>query len=98
LLEQHKQFAKMVDKMKTFSKGGKNNMMGPQNMAKMANVVPPHIMKQMGGESLRIGKSKCNRRHWRFEQPNETNGRDEFQYSWIQMSGALNSDSCQVDG
>jgi signal recognition particle subunit SRP54 len=45
LLEQHKQFAKMVDKMKVFSKGG----MRGNNIQKMASVVPPHIMKQMGG-------------------------------------------------
>jgi len=45
LMEQHKQFAKMVDKMKVFSKGG----MRGNNMQKMASIVPPHIMKQMGG-------------------------------------------------
>ncbi len=45
LMEQHKQFAKMVDKMKVFTKGG----MRGNNMQKMANIVPPHIMKQMGG-------------------------------------------------
>lgn len=43
LLEQHKQFAKMVKKMQGFGKGRGNQM------AKMANIVPPHIMKQMGG-------------------------------------------------
>ena len=43
LLEQHKQFAKMVDKMKVFTKGKGNNL------SKMASIVPPHIMKQMGG-------------------------------------------------
>jgi len=46
LVEQHKQFAKMVDKMKGLGKPGRS---GAVNMAKMANVVPPHIMKQMGG-------------------------------------------------
>jgi len=47
LVEQHKQFARMVDKMKNLGKGrGQMNM---QNLAKMANAVPPHIMKQMGG-------------------------------------------------
>jgi len=48
LLEQHKQFARMVDKMKSFTKGGRG-MINPQNLSKMANIVPPHIMKQMGG-------------------------------------------------
>lgn len=43
LIEQHKQFAKMVDKMKGFTKTRGNNLQ------KMASVVPPHIMKQMGG-------------------------------------------------
>jgi len=43
LLEQHKQFARMVDKMKNLGKARGNNL------SKMANVVPPHIMKQMGG-------------------------------------------------
>jgi len=46
LLEQHKQFAKMVGKMKDLTKPGRG---GPNQLAKMANVVPPHIMKQMGG-------------------------------------------------
>lgn len=46
LIEQHKQFARMVDKMKGLGKPGRNPAL---NMAKMANVVPPHIMKQMGG-------------------------------------------------
>jgi len=46
LLEQHKQFAKMVDKFKMFGKGGRG---AAQNLQKMASAVPPHIMKQMGG-------------------------------------------------
>lgn len=46
LLEQHKQFAKMVDKLKGITKGVRGNNI---NLSKMANVVPPHIMKQMGG-------------------------------------------------
>ncbi len=51
LLEQHKQFAKMVDKMKGLT--GKGGRGGP-NLAKMANAVPPHIMKQMGGKDKSI--------------------------------------------
>jgi signal recognition particle subunit SRP54 len=48
LIEQHKLFSKMVGKMKSLGKG---NLMrgGPQQLAKMANMVPPQIMKQMGG-------------------------------------------------
>lgn len=46
LLEQHKQFAKMVDKMKGLGKI-RGNMNA--NLQKMASVVPPHIVKQMGG-------------------------------------------------
>lgn len=46
-LEQHKLFAKMVDKMKGLTKGGK--MPNPQNMAKLANAVPPQVLRQMGG-------------------------------------------------
>eukprot|EP01114_Cavostelium_apophysatum_P007379 TRINITY_DN1946_c0_g1_i1.p1 TRINITY_DN1946_c0_g1~~TRINITY_DN1946_c0_g1_i1.p1 ORF type:complete len:487 (-),score=166.68 TRINITY_DN1946_c0_g1_i1:78-1538(-) len=49
LLEQHKQFAKMVGKMKNFAKGGKMPNMNPANLSKMASMVPPNIMKQMGG-------------------------------------------------
>jgi len=36
----------MVEKMKNLGKGRGNMNM---NIAKMANAVPPHIMKQMGG-------------------------------------------------
>jgi hypothetical protein len=41
----------MVDKMKGLSKmtGGHNPQAQMAQMAKMANAVPPHIMKQMGG-------------------------------------------------
>jgi signal recognition particle subunit SRP54 len=46
LIEQHKQFSKMVGKMKSLTKGRGNNI---NNLSKMASVVPPHIMKQMGG-------------------------------------------------
>jgi len=46
LLEQHKQFAKMVDKFKMLGKPGRGSA---QNLQKMASAVPPHIMKQMGG-------------------------------------------------
>jgi len=47
LLEQHKQFAKMVDKMKHMTKGGRMpNNINPKNLM---NAVPPHILKQMGG-------------------------------------------------
>lgn len=37
-----------IGKMKSLGKG---NLMrgGPQQLAKMANMVPPQIMKQMGG-------------------------------------------------
>ena len=45
LVEQHKLFAKMVEKMKPLTKAKGNNI----NMAKMANAVPPQLMKQMGG-------------------------------------------------
>eukprot|EP01119_Soliformovum_irregulare_P017388 TRINITY_DN5160_c0_g1_i1.p1 TRINITY_DN5160_c0_g1~~TRINITY_DN5160_c0_g1_i1.p1 ORF type:complete len:484 (+),score=148.17 TRINITY_DN5160_c0_g1_i1:53-1504(+) len=44
LMEQHKQFEKMVSKMKNFGKGR-----GQPNLQKMANAVPPQLMKQMGG-------------------------------------------------
>jgi len=51
LLEQHKQFAKMVDKFKGLGNmtGRGHNMNNPQNLSKMANAIPPNIMKQMGG-------------------------------------------------
>lgn len=48
LMEQHKQFARMVEKMKNLGKGRGG---GRGDIAKMANIVPPHIMKQMGGKS-----------------------------------------------
>jgi len=51
LLEQHKQFAKMVGKFQGLGKmGGRgHNQMNPANLSKMASAIPPNIMKQMGG-------------------------------------------------
>lgn len=52
LLDQHKQFAKMVDKFKGLGNmtGRGHNMNNPQNLSKMASAIPPNIMKQMGGK------------------------------------------------
>lgn len=44
LMEQQKQFAQMLVKMKSITKARGSNM-----TQKMANAVPPHLMKQMGG-------------------------------------------------
>lgn len=43
LLEQHKLMSKMVDKMKALTKSRGNNL------SKLQQMVPPHLMKQMGG-------------------------------------------------
>lgn len=43
LIEQHKLFAKMVEKMKGLAKSKGNNL------SKLSQMVPPHLMKQMGG-------------------------------------------------
>jgi len=50
LLEQHKQFAKMVDKFTTIKPTGRgHNQMNPATLSKVASAIPPNIMKQMGG-------------------------------------------------
>jgi hypothetical protein len=45
LLQQHKQFEKVVGRMKNFRPGRG----GANQMSQLQNMVPPHLLKQMGG-------------------------------------------------
>lgn len=74
---------RMVDKMKSLTKGGRMpNNINPKNLM---GAVPPQILKQMGGKFIfeyKVNITRC----WRIEQFDETNGRYEFQYSWVQIN------------
>ena len=48
LLEQFKHFDKMMKKMKQL-KIPKNGQLNQRNISQVSNIIPPHIMKQMGG-------------------------------------------------
>jgi len=50
LIDQHKNFEKMIKKMKPLTniKPGRGGM-NPANLSKLTNAIPPQIMKQMGG-------------------------------------------------
>ncbi len=48
LLEQFKHFEKMMAKMKNL-KIPKSGQVNGRNMAQLGNILPPNLMKQMGG-------------------------------------------------